>query len=86
MSKTWEDILNQAEENANKKFLNEMSELVKLSNDEIAECIPPDIDSNKFAELIEVVNDAAKSNREKADAIRNTAGFAEIAANLLTKL
>jgi len=60
--------------------------LIKLTNQEIEEAIPQGIDHAKFAELMKVVNDASKTNREKADQIRNISGFAEIAANLLTKL
>jgi hypothetical protein len=86
MSGYWDSIIENAGNESISEFSDKASSLIKLTNKEIQEAIPEGVDHAKFAELMSVVNDAAKSNSEKADQIRNISGFAEIAANLLTKL
>lgn len=86
MSSYWDEIIENAGNDSVSEFSDKASSLIKLTNQEIEEAIPQGVDHAKFAELMKVVNDSAKSNREKADQIRNISGFAEIAANLLTKL
>lgn len=85
MSDYWDDIIKNAGDESLSKFSDKASSLVKLTNKEIQEAIPEGVDSAKFAELMKVVN-SVKSNSEKAEQIRKISGFAEIAANLLTKL
>ena len=86
MSSYWDDIITNAADESVSEFSQKASSLIKLTNKEIEEAIPQGVDQVKFAELMKVVNDTAKSNQEKADQIRSISGFAEIAANLLTKL
>ena len=86
MSGYWDNIIENAGNESISEFSDKASSLIKLTNKEIQETIPDGVDHAKFAELMSVVNDSAKSNSEKADQIRNISGFAEIAANLLTKL
>ena len=86
MSNYWDDVIENAGNESVSEFSDKASSLTKLTKQEIAEAIPQGIDHAKFAELIKVVNDAALSNTEKADQIRNISGFAEIAANLLKKV
>jgi hypothetical protein len=86
MSDYWDDIIENAGNESLDEFSNKASSLIKLTNEEIKDAIPEGIDHAKFAELMKIVNDNAKSNEEKAKAIRETVGFAEIAANLLIKL
>lgn len=86
MSGYWDTIIETAGNESISEFSDNASSLIKLTNQEIQEAIPDGIDHAKFAELMCVVNDSAKSNSEKAEQIRNLSGFAEIAANLLTKL
>lgn len=86
MSDYWDKIISSEGENSVKEFSDKASSFVKLTSAEIEQCIPKGVDHAKFAELIKVVNDSTKTNKEKADNIRNIAGFAEIAANLLVKI
>ncbi|MCP4050109.1 MAG: hypothetical protein GY730_05320 [bacterium] len=86
MSDYWDDIIENAGDESLSEFSDKASSLIKLTNKEIQETIPAGVDYAKFAALMKVVNDSAKSNSEKAEQIRNISGFAEIAANLLTKL
>jgi len=86
MSGYWDSIIENAGNDSISEFSDKASSLIKLTNKEIQEAIPEGVDHTKFAELMSVVNDSTKSNSEKAEQIRNISGFAEIAANLLTKL
>jgi hypothetical protein len=86
MSDYWDNIIETVGNESISEFSDKASSLIKLTNEEIQEAIPSGVDHAKFAELMSVVSNSAKSNREKADQIRNISGFAEIAANLLTKL
>ena len=86
MSEYWDSIIDNAGNESILEFSDKASSLIKLTNKEIQEAIPAGIDHAKFAELMSVVDDSAKTNFEKAEQIRNIAGFAEITVNLLTKL
>ncbi len=86
MSNYWDEIISTAGDQSISEFSDRASSLIKLTNQEIEDAIPQGVDHAKFAELMKVVNDATKSNQEKAENIRSTIGFAEIAANLLLKL
>ena len=86
MSDYWDNIIDDAASDAMETFSEKLSSHTKLTVKEIEALVPADVDKAKLAELMKVVDDASKSNQEKAEAIRNTAGFAEIAANLLVKL
>ncbi|WP_041598590.1 hypothetical protein [Hahella chejuensis] len=86
MKKSLNDIIETASQESLSDFCNKASKVVRLTNEEIAEIIPDGIEHKRFAELIQIVNDTSASNQEKADKIRNVAGYAEIVANLLTKL
>jgi len=82
----WDDIIENAGNESLSEFSEKASSLVKLTNKEIEEAIPEGVDHGKFADLMKLVADATKTNAEKAAQIRDISGFAEIAANLLTKL
>ncbi len=86
MSDYWDNIIDDAANDAMETFSEKLSSHTKLTVKEIEELVPGEVDKAKLAELMKVVDDASKSNQEKAEAIRNTAGYAEIAANLLVKL
>ena len=86
MADYWDHIIKDTGNISIKEFSEKASSFVKLTNKEIEEAIPQGIDQVKFADLMKVVNDAARTNKEKADQIRNISGFAEIAVNLLSKL
>ena len=86
MADYWDSIIDNAGNESISEFSDKASSLIKLTNKEIQEAIPAGVDHAKFAKLMSVVNNSTTSNREKAEQIRNISGFAEIAANLLTKL
>ncbi len=82
----WDKIIAEAANDTTEDYLNKVSGLIRLTNEEIKRAIPPEVDHKKFGELMKVVQDATKSNLEKAEAIRNVSGYAEIAAGLLKRL
>ena len=83
---TWEKIRKSAKEQTDAEFASQISSLTRLKDEEITAIAPEPQDRKKLAELLKVVKDAAKDNSEKADAIKNVNGFAEIAVSLLSKL
>lgn len=83
----WEKLRNKAKGIANEEFASKASSIIRLTKDEIASIIDEAaVDKEKLSKLISVVNDAAKSNNQKAEAIKNIAGLAEVAASLIGKL
>lgn len=83
----WQKLRNKAKGMADDEFSSEASSIIRLTKEEITAIVDEAaVDKYKLAELVAVVNDAAKSNRQKADAIRNIVGFAEVAASLIGKL
>ena len=86
MSNYWDKIIENAGNESISEFSDKASSLIKLTKKEIQEAIPEGINHTEFAKLMSVVNDSTQSNQQKADQIRTISGFAEIAANLLTKL
>ncbi|OGR26159.1 MAG: hypothetical protein A2277_08195 [Desulfobacterales bacterium RIFOXYA12_FULL_46_15] len=86
MDSTWEEIRKKAKEQTDDTFASKVSSLTRLTDDEIKEIIPNALDKERLATLLGIVADATKSNNEKAEAIRNINGLAEIAIPLLLKL
>ena len=67
-------------------FENDVSSHIKLTSEEIEKTIPDGIDKTKLTELILIVKEETKSNKEKADAIRETTNLAEIAVSIISKV
>lgn len=86
MSDYWDSVIESAGNESIEGFSEKASSLIRLTNKEIEEVIPEGVDHAKFAELMSVIDDATRSNSEKAEQIRSVSGFAEITANLLKKL
>jgi len=83
----WQALRNKARGIAIEEYSTEASSIVRLTKAEVTSIIETaDVDKEKLSELISVVNDASKSNNEKADAIKNITGLAEVAASLIGKL
>ena len=82
----WKEILENAKEKTDHEFASEASSLIHLTDEEIKEITPEPLDREKFAELMTIVKDATKSNKEKAAAIRSINGLAEIAVSLLLRV
>lgn len=86
MDSTWEEIRKKAKRQTDDTFASKVSSLTRLTDDEIKEVTPNALDKERLATLLGIVADAAKSNNEKAEAIRNINGLVEIAVPLLLKL
>ena len=86
MGTTWEEIRKKAKKQTDGSFASKVSSLTRLTDAEIKEIIPNALDKERLATLLGVIADATKSNNEKADAIRNIDGLAEIVVPLLLKL
>lgn len=85
-STTWEEIRKNAKVRTDDGFASEVSSLTRLTDEEIKKITPNALDKERLATLLGIVADATKSNKEKAKAIRNINGLAEIAVPLLLKL
>lgn len=79
----WQEIRRRAREQTDREFASEASSLTRLTDEEIENITPSIEDREKLAELMEIVKDHTRSNEEKAKAIRNVKGLAEIAAKVL---
>lgn len=86
MDSTWEEIRKKAKRQTDDIFSSKVSSLTRLTDNEIKEITPSALDKERLASLLGIIADTKKSNTEKAEAIRNLSGLAEIAVPLLLKL
>jgi hypothetical protein len=82
---TWEEILAKAKKATDDEFASQISSKIRLTDAEIKEIAPTELDKVNLAKLGKIVNDAAMSNEKKAEAIRNTVGLAEVAVGVISK-
>ncbi|HBA34393.1 MAG TPA: hypothetical protein DCZ12_09700 [Gammaproteobacteria bacterium] len=83
----WEKLRRKAKQMADKQYAAEASSIVHLTRDEITEVLDEAaVDKETLSELIAIIGDSMKSNQQKAHAIRNVNGLAEVAASLISKL
>jgi len=83
----WQRLREKAKDIANEEYAAEASAIIRLTKEEISGIIEEAaVSKDKLSELIAVVNDGSKSNNQKAEAIRNITGLAEVAASLIRKL
>lgn len=83
----WQKLRNKSKDMANAEYAAEAATIIRLTKDEISKILnEAAVDKDKLSELISVVNDAAKTNSQKAEAIRNITGLAEVAVSLIGKL
>ena len=83
----WQALRNRARGIAIDEYSTEASNIIRLTKEEVTSIIEEAaVDKEKLSELISVVNDASKTNNQKADAIKNIAGLAEVAVSLIKKL
>ena len=83
----WQMLRNKARGIAIEEYSTEASSIIRLTREEITSIIEnAEVDKEKLSELISVVNDASKSNNQKAEAIKNITGLAEVAVSLIGKL
>ncbi len=60
--------------------------LEKIQRPDIRIVSEAEVDKEKLSELISIVDDATKSNNQKAQSIRKINGLAEVAVSLIGKL
>ena len=82
----WKKIREKVKEKTDSEFATEASILTRFTDEEIKAIAPSIGDREKLAQLMEIVSDATKSNREKAEAIKNIAGLADIAVRIVPYL
>jgi len=82
----WKKLRKKSKDLATEEYASEASSIIRLTKEEISAIVDEaSVDKEKLSELIELVDDSTKDNDQKADAIRNIAGFAEVAASLIGK-
>jgi len=83
----WEKLRAAAYKTANDEFSEAASSIIRLTKSEISDIVSEaNVDSKVLSDLISKVNESTASNREKADALRNMSGFAEVAVALIGRL
>lgn len=82
----WKEIRKKAREKTDSQFASEASGLTRLTDEEI-KAIAPDVeDREKLAQLMEIVTDATRTNQEKARALKDINGLAEMAIQVVGSL
>ena len=83
----WQKLRNRAKDIAKDEYTSEASSIIRLTKEEISAIIDEAaVDKEKLSELISIVNETSKTNNQKAEAIRNISGLAEVAVSLIGKL
>ena len=86
-SEEWKILRERSKQMALMQYATEASSIIHLTKDEISAIVDEaKVDQDKLSELIAVVDDATKSNNQKADAIKKIHGLAEVAVSLIGKL
>lgn len=82
----WDALRAKANAAADEQFASEVSDIISLTKKQVGDIITEaSVDKKTFTELMTVIADATKSNKEKAVAIKNINGFAELAVALISK-
>ncbi|ENY73710.1 hypothetical protein G114_01609 [Aeromonas diversa CDC 2478-85] len=83
----WAALRAKANQIANDQFSSEASDIAGLTKKQVSDVLAEAaVSKETLADLMVVVSDATKTNQQKADAIKNINGFAEVAASLIGKL
>ncbi len=82
----WNKIAEDAATDTDAEFKNKMSSLTRLNEEDITSLInETGIENPQFAAVIQVVNDAATSNNEKANAIQNITNGVDLLVGIAKK-
>lgn len=82
----WDALQAKAKTAADEQFASEVSDIISLTKKQVGDIITEaSVDKKTFTDLMTVIADATKSNKEKAEAIKNINGFAELAVALISK-
>lgn len=83
----WQALRAKANQMADDQYASEASDIAKLTKKQVSEIIEEAaVDKDKVSELMVLITDATKTNKQKAKAIKNITGFAEVAVSLIGKL
>ena len=82
----FKSMLDKAKEETTKELMNEIKNLSKLTDSEINNVAPNNIDKTRLRDLLLVVNNATKSNEEKKKLIKELADTSDIISNLIDKM
>ncbi len=82
----WDDIIAKAKVDTDAKFKNRMSSLTSLTNSEIDGILADSgIDKKNFASVLSELDDATKSNADKAKAIANISNGVKLLVGIAQK-
>ena len=81
-----EDLLNQAAKKTDDELANELSSLTTLNNKEIISLLNEGVKQKEILQLMKVLSDATKSNRDKAEAINKIEGASLVVVQLLKRV
>lgn len=85
-SDLWNRIRANARQQTDDQFSSTVSNLTRLTSDEIKQLTPTAVDKENFAQLMAIMQDATKSNQQKAEAIKNITALTDIALRLLVTM
>ena len=80
------DILNKAKEKTNQELKDQILKLTQITEEEIDEIAPKDIDKAKLKELLEVINDKTKDLEFKKHVLEHMSQTSEVVVKLLEKI
>jgi len=81
----WDKRIDDAGNKTDANLSGQMSDLGKLSDEVIAAIAPRPIDKDNLAKIISVVKNATLSNQQKADAINQITGSADVLIGLISR-
>lgn len=79
------DILDEAEKEAQEKLKNQIAALTKLTPEDLQKLAPSVDDKNKLLSLIQIVKSTTDDNNKKAQIISNIEMYAGIVLNIAGK-
>ncbi len=83
----WKALHSKAAAMAMDEYAKEASNLIRLTKQEVEDVLSEAaVDMQKLTELMAVIKSTAKTNAQKADAVRKISGFAEVIVALLGRL
>tara|TARA_B100000965_G_C19368520_1_gene659228 strand:+ start:289 stop:552 length:264 start_codon:yes stop_codon:yes gene_type:complete len=84
---SFDDLLNQAEQQTNEELATKLSSLTALKDEELKSLMEEDgVEKQNIIKLMSILSDASKDNTEKAKAIDNIAGASKVVIALLKKV
>ena len=86
MSDSFKDMLEKAKKKTNRDLKEQIQRLTEITDAEIDEIAPNDIDKAKLKELLEVINDKTKDLEFKKNVLQHMSETSEVVVKLLEKI